>query len=165
MLRYCPYCEKDYDFSPLSVSGKDDLICPECGNIIDKNSRHPANTDEGTKHTEEGIGRIFAGLYNLFFIFYMLMAIIGVIAFVSGMKTLLFTVTVISLAVFIIQLITGTLIFTSGIFFLPVGAVIGYLIFKSIPGACLGIHIVFLIRHILRDIIFRLLGKLINAGS
>ena len=54
MLRYCANCKKEYDFLPLAVSGKDDLICPECGHIIDKNSRRP--TESGDQ-IEEGLGQ------------------------------------------------------------------------------------------------------------
>lgn len=66
MLRYCENCKKDFEFAPLTVSGKDDLICPECGGIIGKNSRNPANrvdpdkTEEARDHlsTHRSGGRI-----------------------------------------------------------------------------------------------------------
>ena len=46
-----------------------------------------------------------------------------------------------------------------------IGAVVGYYYFKSIEGACLGVHIVFLIRHLIRDIFFTLLFKFIKMIS
>lgn len=161
MLRYCENCRKDFEFAPLAVSGKDDLICPECGNVIGKNSRNPANRLDSDK-TEEAIGNTFAKLLHLSYIFYMVMGLLGVAGFLTGVNKLLYIATVISLLAFVIQFMTGTLVFTSGIIFLPAGAAAGYYYFRTIEGACLGIHIVFLIRHLIRDIFFMLLFKLIG---
>ena len=164
MLRYCENCKKDFEFAPLAVSGKDDLICPECGGIIGKNSRNPANRIDSDK-TEAAIGNTFARLLHMSYIFYMVMGLLGVAGFVFGINKLLYIATAISLGAFIIQFLTGTLIFTSGVIFLPIGAAAGWFYFKSIEGACLGIHIVFLIRHLIRDIFFMLLFKLIRMMS
>ncbi len=161
MLRYCENCKKDFEFAPLAVSGKDDLICPECGGVIGKNSRNPDRRVDSEK-TEEAIGSIFAKLLHMSYIFYMVLGLLGVAGFVSGIDKLLYAATAISLAAFMIQFMTGTLIFASGIIFLPLGAAAGYYYFKSIEGVCLGIHIVFLIRHLIRDIFFMLLFKLIR---
>ena len=164
MLRYCEKCKKDFEFAPLAVSGKDDLICPECGSVIGKNSRNPANRIDSGK-TEEAIGNTFARLLHMSYIFYMVMGLLGVAGFVFGINKLLYAATIISLTAFILQFMTGTLIFSSGIIFLPIGAAAGYFYFKSIEGACLGIHAVFLIRHVIRDIFFALLFKLIRMMS
>jgi hypothetical protein len=165
MLRYCTYCEKDFDFPPLSVSGKDDLICPECGRVIGKNSRNPAGKEQIEK-TEEEIGNLYARLLHLSYIFYLTLGIIGVLAFVTGSVKLLYIVTGISITAYVLQFLTGTLTFVSGLIFLPAGAILGYMYFKSIPGLCLGIHVVFLIRHLVRDVIFRLIFFLLGkAGS
>ena len=164
MLRYCENCKKDFEFAPLAVSGRDDLICPECGGIIGKNSRNPANKINSDK-TEEAIGNTFAGLLHMLYIFYMVMGLLGIIGFIFGVDKLLYIATGISIGAFIIQFLTGTLIFTSGIIFLPLGAAAGFIYFKTIEGACLGIHLVFLIRHIIRDIFFALIFKLIRMSS
>ena len=164
MLRYCTNCKKDYDFAPLAVSGKDDLICPECGMVIDKNSRNPEDKIEAEK-TEAAIGNTAARLLHLSYIFFMTMGIIGVIGFITGIRPLLIAATAISLTVFIIMFLTGTLVFVSGLILVPMGAVLGYLYFKSIDGACLVIHIVFLLRHLIRDIILRLIFRFIGFAS
>ena len=164
MLRYCVNCKKEFEFPPLAVSGKVKLICPECGGIIDKNSRRPAD-DESVRKTEEAMGRAVGGLFHLAYIFYLALGIVGVLSFVFGLSGLLYAVTVVVLAVYIIQFATGNLAFTSGVVFLPVGAIIGFLIFKSIGGACLGIHVVFIVRHLIRDVIYRLIFRLIRMGS
>ena len=75
---------------------------------------------------------------------------------------LLYAVTAISLSAFLIQILTGNLVFTSGIIFLPAGALLGYLHYRSPEGACLGIRLVFVIRHLIRDLLFMLLTKLIR---
>ncbi len=164
MLRYCENCKKDFEFAPLAVSGRNDLICPECGGVIGKNSRNPANKINSEK-TEEAIGNTFARLLHMSYIFYMVMGLLGITGFALGADKLLYIATGISIGAFIIQFLTGTLIFTSGIIFLPIGAAAGYIYFKSIEGACLGIHLVFLIRHIIRDIFFALIFKLIRMSS
>lgn len=164
MLRYCTYCKKEYDFDPLAVSGRDELICPECGNTIGKESRTPYGK-EMAERTEETIGQIYARLLHLSYIFYLAMGIIGAAGFVSGIYPILYAATAVSLTVYTIQLITGTLIFRSGLVFLPIGAILGYLYFRIPEGACLGVHIVFLIRHLIRDIIFRLLFAFLRGIS
>ncbi|MCR4658549.1 MAG: hypothetical protein K5770_20310 [Lachnospiraceae bacterium] len=164
MLRYCVNCRKDYEFPPTAVSGTADLICPGCGAVIDKNSRHPVDEEAATK-TEEGMGRAALVLFRFCYIFYLALGIIGVVGFVTGMDKLLYAVTIIALVAFIAQYFTGTLAFTAGVIFLPLGAICGYLIFKSLRGACLGIHVVFLIRHFLRDIVYTLIFKLVRFGS
>lgn len=164
MLRYCTNCKKDFDFDPLAVSGKGDLHCPECGGIIGKNSRPPGNK-ESIEQTEEAIGNAYARLLHLSYIFYMAVGIVGVIGFVLGRYGLLYAATATSLIAYTLQFLTGTLTFTSGLILLPAGAVIGYLHFGSIAGGCLGIHIVFLIRHLIRDIILSLVFKFLGMVS
>ena len=164
MLRYCENCRKDFEFAPLAVSGRDDLICPECGRVIGKNSRNPENKVNSDK-TEEAIGNAFARLLHMSYIFYMVMGLLGVTGFILEAHKLLYIATGISIGAFIIQFLTGTLIFTSGIIFLPLGAAAGYIYFRSIEGAFLGIHLVFLIRHIIRDIFFALIFRLIRMIS
>ena len=164
MLRYCTNCKKDFDFDAPSVSGKDDLICPECGCIIDKNSRNPAGKLLA-EETEEKIGRAYAGLLHLSYIFYMSLGIIGVIGYILGIRWLLYAATAVSLAAYLIQFLTGTLIFKSGLILLPVGAVLGYLYLRTPEGACLGVHIVFLARHLIRDTLFRLLFAFLRMIS
>ena len=162
--RYCANCRQEYEFTPLAISGKSDLICPECGGVIDKNSRRPAN--ENDDQTEEKLGRATAVVFHFFYCFYALLGIVGAVCFFLGIDWLLYAVTIISIIAFIIQLIMGTLSFASGLLFLPLGAIFGYLFLgKSIRSACLGIHIVFLIRHICRDIIYRIIIKLVRAGN
>ncbi len=164
MLRYCEHCKKDYDFEPLAVSGKEPLICPGCGNVVGKNSRNPANHVD-TEKTDEKTGNAFAGLLHLSYIFYMTMGLIGVVSFFLGLYPILFIVTLISLTAFLIQFITGTVTFATGIIFVPAGAIIGFIFLGGIPGACLGIHLVFLIRHLIRDVILRLIWKFLGKVS
>ena len=161
MLRYCKNCKKDYEFEPLAVSGKEPLICPECGNVIGKNSKNPGNKVD-TDKTDEKIGNGFAALLHLSYIFYLVMGIIGVLGFVLGVYFLLYVTAFISLTVFLVQLITGTSTFGMGIIFIPLGAIAGFIFIGAIPGACLGIHLVFLIRHLIRDVFWRLFWKLIE---
>ena len=164
MLRYCEYCNKDFEFTPLAVSGSNPLICPECGNIVGKNSRNPQKKADEEK-TNENIGKAIGEIFHLFYIFYLVMGIMGVISYALGMTILLYVATAISLTVFIIQLLTGYSTFFLGVVFIPLGAAAGFFILSGISGACLGIHVVFLIRHLIRDVFFRLLGRIIQKSS
>ncbi|MCR5746130.1 MAG: hypothetical protein K6G03_00295 [Lachnospiraceae bacterium] len=157
-------CKKEYDFEPLAVSGKENLICPVCGNIIDKNSRGPGSA-ESIENTEEAIGNATARILHFCYIFYMLLGVAGVVSYFLGASKILYGVTLFALIVFIIQFLTGYITFRSGIIFLPIGAVLGFVYFKTIDGACLGIHLVFLIRHIIRDIIYTIILRLLGMLS
>lgn len=159
MLRYCTVCKKDFEFDPKDVSAGRKLICPECGNIIDKNSRHPS--DSGNEEMEENIGNIFSDILGIAYIFYVTLAIIGIIGYFTSEK-ILFISSGIALAAYLIQLFTGTASFALGILFLPAGAIAGYIITGNMRGACLGLCIVFLVRHVIRDIIYDLIIRLMQ---
>lgn len=164
MLRYCTFCKKDYDFAPLAVSGKKDIICPSCGRVIDKNSRHPVSHAQNDQ-IEAGIGNAVASIWHMAYVFYIFFAIIGFIGYIFRLDYVLYVATLIVILAYIIQLCTGTLRFITGIIFIPLGAIAGYFIFGSINGALLGVHVVFFLRHICRDILYRLIAKLIKAGN
>jgi len=85
--------------------------------------------------------------------------------YIFHLDKMLYIATGIALGAFLLQWITRTVTFSWGVLLLPAGAAAGYLIFNSIQGACLGVDIVFLARHIIRDIIFKLIGKLIKASG
>ena len=165
MERYCTNCNKSFDFKIKSMTDLDSLICPECGAKIDKNSRKPVEED----NMDAKLGSVFHKVFHFLYIFYMLCAVVGIIAFFLNLSKLLFVVTAISLVVFVFQLLSGYNTFRSGLVFLPIGALVGYLKFGTYEGACLGVMIVFAIRHVVRDIIFRLImgaaGQKLTAGA
>jgi len=160
VLRYCTYCNKDYEFEAAAITAKDNLICPACGNVINKNSRHPSNTTGN--EIEDGIGNVVSNVFRLAWIFYLALGLIGIICYFTHLDKALYIVTAISLLAYIIQLFTGTLVFTAGIILLPVAAIIGFFLFNGCQGACLGIMLVFIIRHIIRNIIWAIIEKFIN---
>lgn len=165
MLRYCAKCQKEYDFDPVKISGSEELHCPTCGSIISKNSRKPVDhtaTEKMEKQIGDGIGQIM----HFSYIFYGLIAIIGIIGYVLQLDNLVYIMTGISMVVFFFQLLSGRLIFRWGVILLPAGAVAGYFILGQRPiDACLGILVVFLLRHIIRRIILRFIGWLVNLGN
>lgn len=161
MLRYCNNCNKDFDFTPQQVSGKSDLICPLCGNVIGKGSRNPA-IKLAVDQKEEEIGNIFGKLAHFSYIFYLVIGLIGVAGFFLKLDMLLYIATGVALTAYAIQWITRTVIFTSGIVFIPIGAYIGYNYFGTVNGACLGVHAVFIARHIIRDVLYSLIWKFIR---
>ena len=108
------------------------------------------------------IGSIFQKVFHFVYIFYMLCAVVGIIAFFLNLSKVLYVVTAISLIVFVLQLLSGYNTFRSGLVFLPIGALVGYLKFGTYEGACFGVMIVFAIRHVVRDVIFRLIWALVG---
>ncbi len=164
VYRYCTHCKKEYDFPPRAITAKEPLICPTCGNIIEKNSRDPEHGKEAEK-SEETIGRAFGTLFHLSYIFYITLAIAGAIGFVTGFYILLYVTVAISLISYGIQLMIGMTTFPSGVIFLPIGGVLGYVIFKKPEGIWLGVHAVFFLRHLIRDIFYRFIFWIIRKCS
>ena len=138
----------------------DNLICPVCGGKIDKNSRAPVVDD----NMDAKIGSIFQKVFHFFYIFYMLCSVVGIIAYFLNLSTVLYVATGVCLVVFVIQWFSGYMTFRTGLIFIPVGALIGYLKLGTYEGACLGVMIVFAIRHLIRDIIFRLIWSLVGRS-
>ncbi|MCR5585349.1 MAG: hypothetical protein K6F63_07970 [Lachnospiraceae bacterium] len=154
MLRYCTYCQKDYDFTPREVSGREPLICPQCGKEIPKNSRNPKQGTEAEK-SEESIGKAASVVFHLAYIFFIAMGILGIAGYYLGIQGLLWGTVAASVVVYFIQCLTHTTSFPLGVVLLPLGAIAGFFIFKGVHGIGLGIHIVFAIRHLIRDVFYR----------
>lgn len=163
MKRFCTNCQKEYEFDPVAVAGKEPLICPGCGMEVNKNSRLPGKS--GNFQTEEKIGKIYYGFLRMAYLFYMILAVIGITGYLIHVDILLYVTTAVSLVVFLLQLITGTLTFPYGLILLPAGGVAGLFLLHGIPGICVGIQVVFLIRHLYREVIFRIIGWFISLGN
>lgn len=165
MLRYCTRCQKEYDFDPIKISSGDELHCPGCGSVISNNSRKPVD-HTATEKMENNIGNGIGKIMHLSYIFYGLMALIGIIGYIFQLDNLVYVMTGINMAVFIFQLVSRKLIFRWGILLLPAGAVAGYFLFYQRPvDACLGVLLVFLVRHIVRNIFFKLIRTLVHWGN
>lgn len=164
MKRYCTNCQKEFDFTIKSMQDMDSLVCPVCGSKVDKDSRAPEykEVSVGTNRTANAIGNAVSCLFTLNYMFYISVSIVAVVAYYFNLDKLLYTMTGISLGLFLIQFFTGSYTFRSGIIFLPIGAAAGYYLLKSIRGACFGIAIVFILRHLIRDLIIRLVIKLLE---
>lgn len=166
MTRYCVKCRKDFDFTIKSIKDMDNLVCPECGLKIDKNSRNPdLDKSEDRERTADAIGAAVSVMARINYIFYITVSLVACAAYFFHLDTLLYVMTGISLGVFFIQLFSQSLSFRTGLIFLPVGAAAGYFIFKSIQGACLGIAVVFIIRHLLRNLFFFIFNKLLSISD
>lgn len=142
----------------------DSLVCPECGSRIDKDSRNPAleEVSRATDKTEETIGNAFGCLMSLNYVFFMSISVAAIVAYNFHWDMALYILTGISLGLFVIQLFFRSVAFRTGFIFLPLGAAIGYFVLKSVRGACLGIAIVFIARHLIRALFWRLLSRLFS---
>ena len=164
MIKYCTNCRKDFDFTIKSMKDLDSLVCPECGSRIDKDSRNPAleEVSRATDKTEETIGNAFGCLMSLNYVFFMSISVAAIVAYNFHWDMALYILTGISLGLFVIQLFFRSVAFRTGFIFLPLGAAIGYFVLKSLRGACLGIAIVFIARHLIRALFWRLLSRLFS---
>ena len=164
MNRYCPNCQKEFDFTIRSLEDLDSLVCPECGGAIARDSRRPLDTD-ATERTELSLGLVLLLLARIGYVFYALLSLLGIAAYFLGWTTGLYIMTGTCLAVFLIQQLIGVGSFRTGLLFLPLGAAAGAFLLKSPAGACLGVAAVFLIRHVLWELLFWLVGKLLKLSS
>lgn len=161
MLKYCTNCKKNYDFKIKSMTDLDNLQCPECGKKIDKNSSKPVDHSESDK-VSNSLGKMFYNFARIGYLFYITISVAGIISYFLNWNKPLYITTGICVGFFLIQLIIGYCSFRSGIIFIPLGAAAGYLILKTVNGACLGILTVFVIRHLFRKLFFWIIGKIVS---
>ena len=161
MRRYCANCKKEFEFTVKSIHDMDNLKCPECGSDISKLSMKPDDTPENKK-AETRIGRALAVLFRLSYIFYMVVAAVGIASYFLKYDTVLYVCAGIDILVYILQWLMGYGNFRAGWILIPAGAVAGYLIFKTVQGAAMCVLAVFFIRHLIRDIIYRIIWMIIR---
>lgn len=168
MIRYCTNCKKGTDFPIKSMTDLDNLICPECGSKVDKNSRTPVDKPlvEDASQAEDMIAGGLYFFYRIRYYFFLAFAIVGIVAYFTGMDQLLYTVTAINVGVYVIGLLLGRITFLSGVAFIPMGAAIGYnFVDASLNGICLGILVVFAIRHLCKSVFYSLIRALVRLGN
>lgn len=162
--RYCSNCNTEQTFNIMSMEDLNNLVCPSCGAVVDKNSKSP-EFKKNEERMYNNLGSAAGGIFSFFYIFYVVCALVGIIGYILKINTLLYVMTGISLVAYILQWMIGTVIFTSGLIFLPIGAIVGFIVFKGVAGACLGMMIVFAVRHVMRDIFFAFIAWLIKIGN
>lgn len=161
MERYCSNCKKSFDFQIKGMNDLKNLTCPECGRPISENSRVPSTSEEDDVRAANALSNVFSFLYY----FYIVIAGLGIAFYFLKFYNALFVTTAINLLFYAVMMLIGFNGFTSGLLFLPVGAVAGYIYFKTIAGACLGIQLTFAAYHIIRDVIWRLIYALVKFLS
>lgn len=118
-----------------------------------------------TNNTDTFIGWIFYKIFRIRYLFYVTFSVIGIVAYFIDNEKLLYAMTAVCIMTYIIQMFSNGG-FIAGIFFIPIGAFIGYYATgKNMNGFYLGILVVFVIRHIIRGLFFELISKLIKAGN
>lgn len=163
MKRYCKKCQKEFEFDIDSMKDLDSLVCPECGSEIDKESRRPV--DPRIEENEEKIGRMMFGILGFNYMFFLVFATIGVVSYFLEIYPILYFTTAVNLIVYLAHILGGSTRFKSGILFIPVGAALFYLFYGTIESACLGVQVVFIIRHIIRDVLYTSIIKLARWGG
>lgn len=161
MNRYCTRCCKEYDFKIISMEELDNLICPVCGQKIDKNSRKPRDT-ETENQIEEAIGEGFYTVFKLAYFFYLICGIIGIIFFTLKWNKLLYIDTALCLITYAFRFGGSVDYRRWDSLFIVLGGALGFYLFPSLEGVCVGIMAGFIVRHIFRTIIYRLFAKFIG---
>ena len=162
MKRFCTNCQKEFEFNISSMKDLETLVCPVCGSKIDKESRRPV--DPRIEENEEKIGRMMFGVLGFSYMFFVVFAVIGVVAYYLEAYPVLYATTAINLYVYLSHILRGSANFKSGVFFIPLGALVSYYIYRTPQSACLGVQVVFMIRHIIRDILYTSIIKLARWG-
>lgn len=138
MIRYCQRCKKDFDFNIKSMTELDNLICPQCGQKIDKNSRHPVDR-AGTERVEQQIGQAIYSVMRILFFIQIIIAVTGMVAFCLHLYTAVYILTGITVLMFLSRF--GRSMYCNAWTFLAMvaGAGIAYKFYETTEGACFGV--------------------------
>lgn len=160
MLRYCPNCKKDYNINVKSMAEMEQMVCPVCGEKVEKVSKNPEHVgaEDGM---ENHLGETMYKLIYLSIIFYFCCGVISVVAFVLHWDKVLYTVTAVSVIGYFLQYFNTEW----GIIWMTIGAIAGYFILHSVQGACLGVEVLLIVRHIIRRLIIRFFVWIGRLGS
>ncbi|MGN0437033.1 MAG: hypothetical protein ACI4F4_00800 [Lachnospiraceae bacterium] len=160
MLRYCKNCQKEYDFKINSVADLEHLVCPDCGAFIDKDSKKPVDRTESDK-TEAAIGKAYSWLLYVGIVTIVLCAIFGVVSFLLKWYGFLYVTTLIGFVAY--TCIYG--VFTLNFLFPVLGGIVGFFVFRSLPGFCLGMVMGMFARRILTSVIWQIISGLVKLSK
>lgn len=165
MIRYCGKCKKGFEFTIKNMSDMDNLICPQCGSHINKDSRTMPGQKREEDQAEAIVGGLFYYIFKFRYYFFALMAAIGVVAYFVSLYKLMVVMTGICIVALCFRTLSGRSSVAVNMGILGAGiAFCWYFIDKSFNGICLGILFGFLIRFIIKDILYTLLFRLITAS-
>lgn len=156
MLRYCRSCQKEFEFAVKSTKDLENLVCPECGRPIPKNSRRPIDPNEDK--IQDDIGNGFYIFFRLLYVFFALCGVLGVAAYLLHWDTALYVVTAVATVLYLMRYRNSEL----GVLWLTAGAGVGYWYDHSPRGICLGITAALIVRHVIRRVLWGLLFKFIR---
>lgn len=157
MFRYCKICKKEFDFKITSVKDLDTLICPECGNLISRDSKKPAD-ENGGKQTEHIVGKVYTGIIQIGFISLFLSFVLGYIAYFFKWDAVLYIDTVVGLIGYAV--IYGLL--NPNILYVIIGALGGTVITHSLQGCCIGLITGMFVRRVLGKILMKVIASLVT---
>ncbi len=160
MKRYCANCQKEFEFNIRSAKDLENLTCPECGAVIDKNSRKPVNQKEA-ESAANAIGNAFGILAYIGYIFYFVAAFAGIYSYIKGWDSVLYVLALLVTVVYFFQYRNSEW----GIIWYALFGGAGYIMGHGLRGSCLGIMIFLIVRHLLRRVFISLIMKLVSASK
>ena len=111
------------------------------------------------------VAKFVEKLFVIRYFFFLVCAMPGIAGFFLGMDRLVYISTGICTVVYLILALAYERLWL-GVIFLGLAAAAGYLITGySYTGACMGILVVFVIRHIIKALIFKLVRALVEASK
>jgi len=162
MERYCKNCDKNYSFKIISVTDLDHLTCPVCGEKIPKDARAVyREVEEGTRKTEESIGNIFYFILKFSYIFYLLFGVAGTILCLLHLDKAAMVLALISGLIFLGSAFSERKKLLIRVLVVGLFGYLGYRFSSGINGICLGFFIMLILRHIGKDILWKLMWKFI----
>lgn len=111
------------------------------------------------------VAKLVEKYFFIRYFFYLMCALPGIVGFFLGFEKVVYISAGICVAVYLIHASIYQSIF-SGVVFLGLAGLVGYLIVgQSLRGACMGVLVVFVVRHLIKELIFRFVRLLIEASK
>ncbi len=164
MIRYCPTCGKEVQIKIKSMNDVREVNCPICKTHLTQEFGESRAKKQSTE-AEEKIGNIFAGLARASYYFFLLCGALGIVAYFFHWDILLYIDTILCVLLFLAQYQEDIFFYGFGAVWILVGGAVGYLLFRTCRGVCLGIMVALMARHFFRYVVLRLVYWIINRIS
>lgn len=126
---------------------------------VEESNKQEANSKPEAKK-ELTAGDVMDKAASVAYWFYAVLAAAAIVTYAINQNKALYIITGVLVVASVIQFFIGWVWSRLGILLIPVGIGFGIYLWGGLRGACLGIAIAFLIRHIFREIVWKVLLKL-----
>lgn len=167
MKRYCNHCKQNYEFKIKSMEDLNHLICPVCGCQIHKDSKAVGEDAkeyaQATEKTEAAIGNIIMKIARFNYVFFLLMGMIGVFLYLLHLTNVMYVFTIVTVLLFLIDGFRGAVSALLNVGLTVISGFAGYYFLQNIEGICLGFFVMLFIRHLCKNILWRLFWRFLRT--